>query len=146
MAVAGPTSSVSEPSDQAAKLEAKPGRRRQKKQPFDVAEKPAAKVAEKSEKQDSTTRKKVAEKSAKSGAGSGSRLSPVPDWEPIGKVAWEARSDRPGFQAWFAPEGKGAHRRTKTYLGYLPTVELEMLDAEAVRALVEDWKKKKGIQ
>jgi hypothetical protein len=146
VAVAGAIYGDSEPLADVAESERKPAGQRSKKRAPGVAEKAPRKVAEKSKKTPLPTRKKVAEKSPKSGGGSGWKLWAPPEWEPVGKVAWEPRSDRPGFQAWWAPEGKGAHRRTKTYLGYLPTVELELLDAGAVRALVEEWKAKKGIQ
>ena len=58
--------------------------------------------------------------SAQKGSGSGSvpnvpQGCPLP---PLANVQWEANA-KGGWEAWHAPEGANAPRRTKTYLGYL---------------------------
>lgn len=57
-------------------------------------------------------------------------------------VQWESKSDRPGWCAWYAPEGNQAPRNTKTYLGYVGKkllAEWLAMPPDERRAMVEGW-------
>ncbi|NOT62680.1 MAG: hypothetical protein HOP19_20935 [Acidobacteria bacterium] len=58
------------------------------------------------------------------------------------KLQWEGRTDRPGIEAWHAPQGNNAPRNTKTYLGYVGKkllAEWEAMPADERRAVVVEW-------
>jgi hypothetical protein len=86
--------------------------------------------------------------------GSGSGLVPsVPEGcplPPFEKLQWEANA-KGGWEAWHAPEGSSAPRKSKTYLGYVgkrKLAEWERLpEAErlaTVTAWVADRRREKG--
>ncbi len=76
-------------------------------------------------------------------SGSGS-LPKVPDGcplPPLENLQWEANAAG-GWEAWHAPEGSSAPRKSKTYLGYFgkrKLAEWERLPADQRAALVEQW-------
>ncbi len=76
---------------------------------------------------------------------SGSGLIPnLPDGcplPPFENLQWEANAAG-GWEAWHAPEGSNAPRKSKTYLGYFgkrKLAEWERLPADQRAALVEQW-------
>jgi hypothetical protein len=57
-------------------------------------------------------------------------------------IQWEGKRDRPGWYCWHAPQGAKAHRKTKTYLGYVgkrKLAEWAALPDEVQQSVIEQW-------
>lgn len=88
--------------------------------------------------------------SAQKGSGSGSvpNVPPGCPLPPLANVQWEANA-KGGWEAWHAPEGANAPRKTKTYLGYVGKRQLakwERLPTDERRATVAAWIEQKRTE
>ena len=76
-----------------------------------------------------------------SGSGSVPRLPEGCLLPPLENLQWEANAAG-GWEAWHAPDGTNAPRKSKIYLGYLGKRKLaawERLPAEQRRAVIAQW-------